>query len=477
MNTISNTCKSYFHAFQDLDNNHSPSSKSLTILKIISYFTLIAPLIMGITYGIAQLMGRVKKVPPHPDMEARIEKATARSLALDHLDLNKDVIEERNSIDNHHPPLVEQEQEVIDDMPQEVAGSRTREDWVREAKDLGLDLCGCMHADIKHGRLKMETTIIETALKAFPAEETPTLTILSFACGDLLQDYLLLQSLAKNGYKDIHLDLVDPATSKKKLQTLQNLIKNKMLGVNVNINLYSYINKVPARVYDFASGIDLDIIANEHAKSTWLDLAHVLSKINEKGFCYLQKDGFKLLYDFNSLNADMIKTDPYRIAFVSPSFNSDSFFSFVFCRLFELKLTGESKIDIYFFSNLGSVCNFDKINYNQVNKFINEFNKIFDLNLQINLKTISCSAEQLMEYNFDLIHINFKDLEQENYLKIISNHCKLLELFVNNDVQFEIYKKHQNPNPYNYYRSLATTYNIPIRVQKNHKMDDVIYTP
>ena len=60
-NSISLTCKSYFEGFQDLStfNSNETSKNVLGMLKVASYFTIVAPLIFGIVYAASSLIDRV----------------------------------------------------------------------------------------------------------------------------------------------------------------------------------------------------------------------------------------------------------------------------------------------------------------------------------------------------------------------------------------------------------------------------------
>lgn len=546
MKNIINTCKSYFNAFQDLECKNSNSSKSLSTLKIISYFTLIAPLIMGMTYGIAKLVGRVKKCCRNVEKESCIQNAALQNVAFSALDFHKvghdnqkksmeglfpskmhdsigDLLEhtesdtDSNEVEDHltenqellpsntesfseiipgedhstdnfeniefaiqkvHPPDENRNspsfeiKQVFDQVNQEIAGTRTREEWIEEAKNLGLNCCTCYHADFDR-RLKIESKILERVLRTFPVAETPKLNILSFASGDLLQDYLLLQTLAKKGYQGFSLDLVDPATDHNKFLSLKNLVKNKMGGVSVNINLYKTMQDLPPQAYDFAHGIDIDQIGDTaRVEALWIDMANAFSKINNKGFFYLQDYNYELVYDFN-LKPSLDQSKPYRIAFTSFMYQSN-FFSFIFPRVLELKQKGITKIDIYFFEIFRTGI-FNKRIYNRINDFLIKFNSSFNLNINIDLQKKSMNEEELMESRFDLFHITCEGKEFEHYLNCIPD-CQLAEIYVDNSHKFELHKKHGGHLP-NYYESLAKKYKIPLRVQTNGKIKNSIFNP
>lgn len=56
-------CESYFSVFQELSNFKSSDAKTnaLAMLKLFSLLTVVVPLGFGIVYGIATLVGRIKK--------------------------------------------------------------------------------------------------------------------------------------------------------------------------------------------------------------------------------------------------------------------------------------------------------------------------------------------------------------------------------------------------------------------------------
>lgn len=503
MNKIISSCRNYFHAFQDLENKRSTPSKSTSILKIISYFTLLAPLTMGITYGIAKLIGRVKKSCAPLEIESRVKKAvgavpSAKSSDLLLLKLpqdKKEVSKEQEPLQKNPPFVQELEQskpalhiedspeinqsgqtlatsQIVENLTPEKAGTRTRKEWIKEAKRLGLGFCDCTHLD---KRLKIETIITEKTLESFPVETNPKLTILSFGSGYLLQDYLLLQTLANKGYKEIHLDLVDRATSQAKLTALDKLVKSKMLGVSVHLHLYSHIVQVPKKSYNFAFGIDLDVLLRSMARSAWLDLAHVFSKINLRGFFYLDAHEYELLYDFKKIleTPPQIQSDPYRIAFVS-SDNTNSFFSSIFCRLLELRTQGLSKFDIYFFSDSNG--NFEIKTYETVNEFLKIFNSTCDLKLEIQLKQDSLNPQELEGF-FDLFHYNMdgkKELD-ERILEKTPPYSKLVEFYINMEAQANMLIKYKYLRLH--YEGLAKTYDFPITIQIHDQYSRKVYTP
>lgn len=60
---VSNVCKSYFSGFQEISNFKKNDNKTnaLALLKILSYFTVVIPLVFAAVYGAASLCGRVSK--------------------------------------------------------------------------------------------------------------------------------------------------------------------------------------------------------------------------------------------------------------------------------------------------------------------------------------------------------------------------------------------------------------------------------
>ena len=505
MNKIVQSCRNYFHAFQDLKNIRSTHAKSISILKILSYFTVAAPLAMGITYGVATLVGRVKKSCESLKIASRVKKAVtafpkAKSSDLplfNSLPQEKGASKEQGSLAKNPPLMQELEHskpsvriedsyeiyqnsqtlvtdQIAENLSPEKAGTRTRKEWIEEAKHLGLGFCDCTPLD---KRLKIETLITAKTLESFPVETTPKLTILSFGSGYLLQDYLLLQTLANKGYKEIHLDLVDRSTSQAELKALNLLVKSKMLGVYVHVHLYSHIIQVPTKSYNFAFGIDLDVLLRSMAKLAWLDLGHVFSKIDLKGFCYLNANEYELLYDFKKIpeTPPLVQSDPYRIAFVSCG-PTNSFFSSIFCRLLELRRQGQSKFDIYFFSD--SNFHFEIKTYDNVSEFLKIFNSLCDLKLEIQLKQGSLNPQEL-EGCFDLFHYNMSDKKEldERVLEKTPPNCKLVELFVNYDIQSSLLLKNKISDPGKYYRFLAEKYNFPLSIQRSDHYNHDFYKP
>lgn len=59
--TVCHTCRNYFEGFQDLStfNANNSCKNALGMLKVVSYFTILVPLFVGLTYGVFSLIGRV----------------------------------------------------------------------------------------------------------------------------------------------------------------------------------------------------------------------------------------------------------------------------------------------------------------------------------------------------------------------------------------------------------------------------------
>lgn len=71
---IINFCKSYFNSFQDVSNykRSNPKTNALNILKILSYFTVVIPLGIGMLYGVASLFGRINKKPQLSSLDHQV---------------------------------------------------------------------------------------------------------------------------------------------------------------------------------------------------------------------------------------------------------------------------------------------------------------------------------------------------------------------------------------------------------------------
>lgn len=62
---VSTVCKDYFGGFRDLSafKKNNSCNNLLGICKIVSYFTVVAPLLFGVLYGIDSLIGRIRHTP------------------------------------------------------------------------------------------------------------------------------------------------------------------------------------------------------------------------------------------------------------------------------------------------------------------------------------------------------------------------------------------------------------------------------
>lgn len=77
---IQKTCQNYFNGFNELSSVKQPSTKLVAVLKILSYLTLVAPLAMGIAYGISKLANRIKKDDPYPEQTTKINRTAEQAL-------------------------------------------------------------------------------------------------------------------------------------------------------------------------------------------------------------------------------------------------------------------------------------------------------------------------------------------------------------------------------------------------------------
>ena len=65
--TVCHTCRNYFEGFQDLSTFKANNSckNALGMLKVVSYFTILVPLFVGLVYGVFSLIGRVSVGDKH----------------------------------------------------------------------------------------------------------------------------------------------------------------------------------------------------------------------------------------------------------------------------------------------------------------------------------------------------------------------------------------------------------------------------
>jgi hypothetical protein len=77
---ISLACENYFSGIRDLStfNNNNSSTKALTVLKVISYFTLILPLFFAMLYYISSLVGRVTVPTSASPQDGKVAAAVKR---------------------------------------------------------------------------------------------------------------------------------------------------------------------------------------------------------------------------------------------------------------------------------------------------------------------------------------------------------------------------------------------------------------
>ncbi len=81
MLSISNACKDYFNGFQDVQlKENTASKKALGLLKIVSYFSLVLPIFVGIMYATTSLIGRVTTKKDLNSEDQRVCSARDRTI-------------------------------------------------------------------------------------------------------------------------------------------------------------------------------------------------------------------------------------------------------------------------------------------------------------------------------------------------------------------------------------------------------------
>lgn len=81
---VKKVCKSYFNGFKDLSTFKTNTAKKnvLGVLKTFSYFTVAAPLAVGLVYGAAKLHGRITQKTPDPDSSRKMSDAATSAKVL-----------------------------------------------------------------------------------------------------------------------------------------------------------------------------------------------------------------------------------------------------------------------------------------------------------------------------------------------------------------------------------------------------------
>lgn len=77
-------CESYFSGFRDIYNfrNNDSCTNSLAVLKIISYFTVLIPLVFAVGYGAASLSGRVSKTNHLSSSDTKVHELAKKNVAM-----------------------------------------------------------------------------------------------------------------------------------------------------------------------------------------------------------------------------------------------------------------------------------------------------------------------------------------------------------------------------------------------------------
>src|SRR5690348_15874231 len=88
---IADVCKNYFNGCQEISNfkNNDTKVNALAFLKILSYFTVIIPLIFTFVYAAASLYGRVSTTDRLSHQDQNIDHLAKKTLNLDEIDLSK----------------------------------------------------------------------------------------------------------------------------------------------------------------------------------------------------------------------------------------------------------------------------------------------------------------------------------------------------------------------------------------------------
>jgi len=79
--SVSLACRNYFEGFHDIStfNENDACKKFLGILKIVSYFTVVIPLFLGLVYGVSSLIGRVTATENPSSEDQRMSSVSRRT--------------------------------------------------------------------------------------------------------------------------------------------------------------------------------------------------------------------------------------------------------------------------------------------------------------------------------------------------------------------------------------------------------------
>ena len=95
-------------------------------------------------------------------------------------------------------------------------------------------MCACTTSQT---RADYEKELVSKLVRQFPPATHPELTLMSVAQEISLQDWILLNEIAQQGYKKVYLQLVDPETSKARVEQFTEMAKALAASKNIEIQI------------------------------------------------------------------------------------------------------------------------------------------------------------------------------------------------------------------------------------------------
>jgi hypothetical protein len=157
--------------------------------------------------------------------------------------------------------------------------------------DLKLSECACVETKAFHRfksprRNNLEKAIVQRLAEIHPDKNQP-IRLLSMGSGGLMSDFITLEKLILEGFKNIIIDCVDPERiDSKKIEGVRDFF-SKCSGISVSIHAYQNIKEIQREKGSYSAVLAVDYDKFDASKDAFIDLIKAHSFLSENGFLAL----------------------------------------------------------------------------------------------------------------------------------------------------------------------------------------------
>ncbi len=222
--------------------------------------------------------------------------------------------------------------------------------------------CACTNASFNritpldgfNRRKQLEQSIIAYVREAIP-DRTETVRFMDLGCGNLLQTWLLIGQLMREGYTDFEVGLVDPRISYRNIDRFLDFY-TQFEGVKVEATATRSISKLEwenEKVH-FIAAVDFELLDGRESLVKTLEYLREGGKMfmgfNSQSFVY-GLEGIELLYQDRNCAAvreDLKAVIPEETSFVMIHIRHDYLFPLLFNALVELEIKGIREVKMVY---------------------------------------------------------------------------------------------------------------------------------